>query len=448
MRAERAGHERVIVASKDSLRARLASHAGADYRTIVTDETHHSSAASYRRIYDAFPAATRIGLTATPYRHDKKTLWMYDAATTPFGVTRAISEAWLVPVRARRIVNRGIDISDVRVTAGDLNQGDLAAVMRAEAAVAVVVDGLLAAYSGRPTILYAVDVATAEMYTRGLCAALGAGAARLVTGETDSDERRVAIRDLGVSHQVLVNVGVATEGTDVPAAACIVIARPTRSESLFRQMLGRGLRPARGLVGDSVAERARWIANSGKPHCLVVDIGAKLGRHRLASAAAVYGGDRPEAAAAVEAALDAGQEVTADAAAEAIERAAAAAEADRRTELERARARITGRVRADVVSVAMEFAGAEPAGSGLGRGPTPSQVAAALEYGLTLATGETASALAQRLATVRRLRNMASPKQVAFIARHYPGTRAVEVTAADARRMIARKITDWQRSRG
>src|SRR4029078_8302340 len=54
--------------------------------------------------------------------------------------------------------------------------------------------------------------------------------------------------------QVLTNVGVLTEGFDDPGVSCVAMARPTRSEGLYAQCVGRGTR-----------------LHPGKADCLILD---------------------------------------------------------------------------------------------------------------------------------------------------------------------------------
>jgi len=98
--------------------------------------------------------------------------------------------------------------------------------------------------------------------------------------------------------QVLCNVGCITEGVDVPAAEIVVMARPTKSRSLYAQMAGRILRPLPNLV-DHLAtsdERKGAIAESVKPSALIIDFVGNSGRHKLITSADILGGNVSEAA--------------------------------------------------------------------------------------------------------------------------------------------------------
>jgi superfamily II DNA or RNA helicase len=64
--------------------------------------------------------------------------------------------------------------------------------------------------------------------------------------------------------QVVVNVGILTEGWDCPRVSCVVLARPTKSLGLYLQMAGRALRPF-----------------SGKRDCIILDHGGNAYTHGL-----------------------------------------------------------------------------------------------------------------------------------------------------------------------
>jgi superfamily II DNA/RNA helicase len=91
----------------------------------------------------------------------------------------------------------------------------------------------------------------------------------------------------------LINVGVATEGFDMPSAAVVAIARPTKSESLYLQMIGRGTRPLPGVVDgpETADERRAAIAASDKQVCVVLDFVGNSGKHKLISVVDVLAGN-------------------------------------------------------------------------------------------------------------------------------------------------------------
>ena len=115
-------------------------------------------------------------------------------------------------------------------------------------------------------------------------------------GKTDKEDRRRMLADFKAGKlQFIVNVGVLTEGFDDSGVEVVVMARPTKSRSLYAQMAGRGTRPhdtVAGLLGDipTASERCRMIRESVKPSCLIVDFCGNSGRHKLCCTADILGG--------------------------------------------------------------------------------------------------------------------------------------------------------------
>jgi type I site-specific restriction endonuclease len=146
--------------------------------------------------------------------------------------------------------------------------------------------------AGRKTLVFAASVAHAER----MCEIFNRhkiDCARWVCGKTNKDERRQMFADYAKGRfQILVNVGVATEGFDEPSIEVVALARPTKSRALYSQMVGRGTRPLAGVVdGVGAADlRRRAISESGKTCLEVIDCVGNSGRHKLISAADILGG--------------------------------------------------------------------------------------------------------------------------------------------------------------
>jgi superfamily II DNA or RNA helicase len=232
----------ILVGSVQTLRlARRRDRLG-DVGLIITDEMHHSVAKSYKDVYSHFPDALHLGVTATPNRADGvglDTFW--DQIVADFGILFGIKNGFLADVRGVRVEVADLDLSGVRTTAGDFNDGDLGEAMEMSMAPEVVTAAYLEHAAGRSGLLFAPTIAVAELMGHHLN---GAGVVtEVVTGATPKDERRAMLRrfEAGTT-RILSNCGVLTEGTDLPIASCILMARPTKSSGLFTQIIGRALR--------------------------------------------------------------------------------------------------------------------------------------------------------------------------------------------------------------
>ena len=242
---------------------------------VIVHNCHHAPAPSYRRVVDYFGDAKVWGCTATPDRADEKAMGqLFDSVAFLYEIEDAINDGYLCDVRCSRIEIAGLDLSNVKTVAGDLNQGELDAVMAVEEVLLGVADATMREAGTRKTVLFTTSVANADKLAE-ILNRHRKDCAKTVNGKTEMKERRGVLMDFqDGKFQFLTNVGIATEGWDCPTAACIAIARPTKSRALYSQMAGRGLRP-----------------HPSKPDgCLILDFCGNSGRHRLASALDVLGG--------------------------------------------------------------------------------------------------------------------------------------------------------------
>lgn len=312
----------VIVGTVQTVSRRLEKFFPGDFGLLVIDEMHHGTAPTYRKVLDHFsqnPDLKILGVTATPERADQEALsQVCESVAFNYGIAEAVRDGWLVDVTAQFCQVNRLDLSEVHTTAGDLNQGELSKIMEQDEVIMgcaqpiiEVTFGLapktldavalkdwkdhLAALPQQPRrgIVFTVSVAQAE----GLCGILNLarkGLAEWVCGKTEQETRAAILRRFQIGETaIVVNCAVLTEGYNNPAVETIFMARPTKSHSLFQQMIGRSTRPLPGLV-DGLAtpeERRKAIAGSPKPFCRIVDFCGNSGRHKLVTPFDVLGGN-------------------------------------------------------------------------------------------------------------------------------------------------------------
>jgi superfamily II DNA or RNA helicase len=241
---------RVQVASVQTV-ARRGGPARVDL--IVFDEAHRVMADSYQRIADAYPDAMILGLTATPLRMDGKGLGEFFRAMVTIATPSDLYAAGYL-ARPRVYVAPDGVLAELRkrvkgaaVGNGDYTGKALARIVDSTALVGSVVSEAIRLAPKVPKVVFAGSV----KHSQALCARFkrhGITAAHL-DGETDPHERVRILDDLRAGRvEVVCNVGVLTEGWDLPSLGAVIIARPTRSLTLLFQMAGRVQRPHKGRV--------------------------------------------------------------------------------------------------------------------------------------------------------------------------------------------------------
>ena len=275
------------------------------FSVLLVDEAHHATSKSYRKVIDYYrqnPNLKVFGCTATPDRADEEALGqVFQSVAFNYEIADAIKDGWLVDIEQRLINVSGLDFSQVRTTAGDLNGGDLAAIMEAEKILHGIAGPSIDIIGDKRALAFTATVKQAEM----LCEIFNRhreGMAAWVCGETDKDERRKINADFAAGKiQILTNCGTHTEGFDDDGVSYILMARPTKSRSLYAQMAGRAIRPHGSIAHtlndcDDAEGRRTLIAASPKPKCEVIDFVGNAGKHKLMTTADILGGNYTEEA--------------------------------------------------------------------------------------------------------------------------------------------------------
>lgn len=253
--------------------AGLLKYGPIDY--LVTDEAHHVNASSYLKLVERLrqvnPHMRHLGVTATPFRADGDGLArVYEHVSFHISIADLVKLHYLSQPRWLGIAT-GISLKGVESRAGDFVQSQLAARFDTPEGRRIITQAYGEYAAGRRAIAFTASVAGAH----DLAAAFNAQGvtAAAVDGTMDKAERRRIIdRYRAGAIAVLANCQVLTEGFDAPGTSCVLMCRPTRSDSLYVQMIGRGLRPA---GGDPLRP---GMALPGED-CLILDFQPEDGRN-------------------------------------------------------------------------------------------------------------------------------------------------------------------------
>jgi DNA repair protein RadD len=209
---------------------------------LVIDEAHHAVAGTWATIAAAWPNAKVLGVTATPERLDGVGLRdAFDQMVVGPDVRELIDDGYLAPFRYLA-PNTAIDLSHVRSIGGDFNSGDLERAVDQDGITGDVVQHYLKHLAGRTAIAFCVTVAHAEhVAVRFRDAGIPAAS---IDGTMSADERRDLVKRLRTGDiRVLTSCEIISEGFDAPVVGGAILLRPTQSFALFRQQVGRCLRP-------------------------------------------------------------------------------------------------------------------------------------------------------------------------------------------------------------
>ena len=268
----------IVVASVATLsRERRLKRLNADFDTVIVDEAHHSAANSYGKIFEHVAPSNPllIGVTATPDRADGKGIdqW-FSEIVFQMGIDEGIRQGWLSNLEGKLIHLKGADFSKVHVRKGDYDLSELEQIMEAANWHEHVAKAWSDHASERKSVIFVPKVAMAYSLAEQI-RSIG-GRAEAIDGAMKIDDRRGVLKRLATGEtRVVVNCAVLTEGFDEPSLDCVIMARPTKSRSLYVQCVGRGLR-----------------LNDGKENCLILDMVGVSQRHDLVSLASLAGVER------------------------------------------------------------------------------------------------------------------------------------------------------------
>ena len=252
---------------------------------VVWDEAHHVPARTYREVYERIrevhPEVRMLGVTATPFRTDGQNLQeFFEEQAFSIGLFELMKLGYLVPLRGRRIP-LDLELDRVGISEGEAGEKDFSVRGLGEL---IMQSGVLPSVArlwqefgeNRRTIFFLPTVETAHDLKEELLR-IGV-AAEVVYGSMELKERRSILQEFkngGI--RVLTNVNVLTEGFDDPEVDCIAMLRPTKSLVLYAQIVGRGLRLARG-----------------KRDCLLLDFTGISEKHEIVGLEHLFGVERED----------------------------------------------------------------------------------------------------------------------------------------------------------
>ena len=218
---------------------------------IVIDEAHHALAKTYKEMWERFPKAKFLGLTATPCRLNGKGFTdLFDVLVQSWDVPEFISKGRLatydfVSIKSDGVTQRLIDSLQKRGADGDYQNKEMDMLLNKKPSIERLYRSLEEFGKDRKGIVYAINISHAQKIAK-LYQDYGVKAIA-IDSKTPATERQQDIEAFKKGDiQVLVNVDIFSEGFDCPDVEFVQLARPTLSLAKYLQMVGRGLRVAKG----------------------------------------------------------------------------------------------------------------------------------------------------------------------------------------------------------
>lgn len=254
-------YHQVQVASVQSLVRRM--HYLNEPDLIIIDEAHHAPAGTWKKVTDAWSESKCLGVTATPIRSDGKGLAAsFDALIEGSTIRDLIDDGYLVQPVCYSVPSVNMDGAKKR--AGDFSKEDAAERVDKPKIVGDVVAHYRKLADGLPAVAFCVTVKHAENVAREFRAQ--GYRAMSADGTMSDDDRKRVLGGLATGEvQVLCTCDLISEGTDIPAISTAILLRPTMSEGLYLQQVGRALRPMSGKSEAIVIDHVGNVRRHGVP---------------------------------------------------------------------------------------------------------------------------------------------------------------------------------------
>lgn len=211
-----------------------------DYDLIITDECHHSTANTYKKIYNHFRDVTKLGFTATPIRLNRGGLGeVYTDLITSVSTRWLIDNGYLAPYKYYSV--KLADTSNLHTVAGEFKQDEVQQLMENKEIYGDTVKQWKRLAEGKKTIVYCASVEASKMTAERFISEGYSCVA--IDGKTPQTERENAMAKFRSGEiTILVNCELFGEGLDVPDCECVVLLRPTQSLTLHIQQSMRSMR--------------------------------------------------------------------------------------------------------------------------------------------------------------------------------------------------------------
>jgi len=225
---------------------------------LIIDEAHHAIANSYKKLWDFYPGAKKLGVTATPWRMNGCGFSdLFDVLVPSMPIADFMKLGWLSPYQYYSIpATSNIEISIDSIKdfdrSGDYKVNAMEKALDNDHIRAQLLQSYKSLAYKKKGIIYSIS----RSHSEHICEQYKNIGARIVNIDSETPEkiREKYVNDFKAGMiDIIVNVDIFSEGFDCPDIEFIQLARPTKSLVKYIQQVGRGLR------------------KNGKKHCIILD---------------------------------------------------------------------------------------------------------------------------------------------------------------------------------
>lgn len=263
----------VVMGSVMTIIRRLSMFSQDYFDCIICDEAHLFASQSAHKILSYFKPNLLLGITATPFRADGLPLAdLFDKIVFDYGLDKGIADGWACELDAIR-VKTNVSLDKVKTTAGDFNQKDLSGEINTLSRNNLIVESYKKYAFERPFIAFCVDIQHA-IDLSGAFKDAGIDCEPVSSDEERTPERSEKILAFkGGKINGLTNVNILSTGFDHPDTGALIMARPTKSLTLYLQSVGRAAR----------LKSSKFTSKFGQ-NAIVLDIVDNTSKHNLINA--------------------------------------------------------------------------------------------------------------------------------------------------------------------
>ncbi len=212
-----------------------------EFDYIIIDEFHHAQAKSYRKIIEYFRPKFLLGITATPFRMDRKDISELCDRNIPYScnMAEAINNDWLSTFTYYGVYDDTVDYSKIKKkNKWEYDETELENALIYDKRADYILTNYHK-YQKGATLAFCVGIEHANYMTEYFNNH-GVSSIAVHSGANRPDFAREQVNNGNIS--VIFAVNIFNEGIDFPDIRTVMFLRPTQSITVFIQQLGRGLR--------------------------------------------------------------------------------------------------------------------------------------------------------------------------------------------------------------